>query len=284
MAKVTVAEQLTPWPFIEAGIDWDRVSAAVGDLSEQGSRSYSFEQTDAREIVYLTAQRWLPLDLLNLKVSHVEQEHDDALVPEFPGLLQKSIIDIEGELLGFSTAFKPYAGQKFIIDWKTSGGGLDTKWSNDLKDSWQWRIYAAQRDVQVILYRGLSRTKVFREVPIVVPFGNTALVHMHLKGIYSQIDALKDFPMWPKHRPSACFSYGMDCEYSGPCGEEEGPFGGIDFTRPISYSGSERFLSCPEKFRRSRLAGAERGGSEATEFGSAVHRGMAEIYRQVYKL
>ena len=48
--------------------------------------------------------------------------------------------------------------------------------------------------------------------------------------------------------------------------------------KPLSYSGISTFMLCPEKYRRQQEDGS--ADSEETIFGSVVHAGLAEAYRQ----
>jgi hypothetical protein len=63
----------------------------------------------------------------------------------------------------------------------------------------------------------------------------------------------------------------------------------------MSYSTINRFMLCPERLRREKLAYLEAkelelegeiepDASDATRFGNAVHRGMESIYRQAYDI
>lgn len=277
-------------------LDHDKVGAAIAE-----GNPYKFDSEEAGEAVIAACRRWLPEDVTIYTVQSVEREQT------LDGF--KFVTDIECTYTGegtkivqedksFSTVtLKPWAGKRAIIDWKTGKRALDARWVDGYTDSHQWRDYLAKTGAEIFIYRGIKRkAKAGDEIEtreFAIHRGAQpdleALHRLNIAGITAQRDALIDAAVipWPQNRNS-CGEYG-GCRFKDDCnaGLQFIPVGNLEKGRPFSYSRMEEFRSCAEKHRRSVLArmhnDEESSGPDA-EFGSAFHRGVAAVYRQVFGL
>lgn len=237
--------------------------------------SYDFK--DVRELVLIAAERWLPEDMEEWDIAEIEGDHRDERF--------RWILDMRGTHRGKLNAFKQFAGAGFILDWKTTKSDLNSGWANRYKYSHQWKLYAAKHpEVKLFHYRGIKRTGDLRSVIIQVPDTVVQESELYLRQTWAQREALIQIGAvpWPQRMPSGCNAYGRECEFfTDVCADNRVVAGGVDKTKPLSYSGCETFGLCPEKYRLLQLA--ERGEDDETlAFGKAFHRGIAELYKQVF--
>ena len=264
------------WSDIILELDLDKVSAEINAVEEGQPDMAQYERQDARALVLVAAERWLPYDLEEWELAGVEEEYNS---PTFRGIL-----DLRGRHKGVLKAFAGHAGAPFIADWKTTKGALDADWANRYKYSWQWPLYCmAYPETRLFSFRGISRSGETREVIIEVPEGKASEAAAHLAQVRAMKDQLAGQAPWPRKMPGSCKAYGRDCEFKETCWGNVVITGDIDMTKPFSYSGSEVFLLCPEKHRLTQLAGYGED-DEVLAFGKAVHRGLAEVYKQAFKL
>lgn len=234
--------------------------------------------TDIKSCVWILGFKYVERDYEELEIIAVEREFNDPLCA--------GTIDLIGRIV--KPIFLPSTslGKTIIFDWKTTGKqDLDTIWKNYYIPSWQWKIYSAFNNAQLFEYRGISKSSgETKEILLDVPKNNAYNVNQYL----TQLEGMKvglynEYP-WPQHMPYACTAYGKECQFYKDCLDQNYEDGQPD-NLPFHYTSSETFLLCPEKFRREQLLeqknGRDKIGSEETRFGSAVHRGMAEIYKQL---
>lgn len=268
---------LKPFDEILQMIDWDLVTKEIDDVEINQPAMPDYERQDVRKLILLAAERWLPQDLEEWQVEAVEETF------RHPKL--RGIIDLRGRHNGRYKVYEPYAGKRFICDWKTTRGELDASWAERYKYSWQWKLYCIPYpDTEIFSFRGISRKGETREIPIVVPPGAVAEAEQHLEQLNAIRRALGDTAPWPRKMPGSCHAYGRDCRRLEQCQNNVVVSGLIDITKPLSYSSAENLLLCPEMYRLSQL---EEGGGDDDEtlaFGKAFHRGIAEVYRQAFKL
>ena len=263
-------------------IDLGMVLAEIGKTE---GRELSFtEMKDARECVWIAAERWVERDAEILSLASVETDHAcrvDGHAVDFHGIL-----DVTGIFNSRTDkVFGEFKGRVCIVDWKTKEAGLDSRWREDMKNSWQWRLYAHLTGAAVVWYRGISRTqKDTAEVIIAVPPSNDEECRDFLEAVYAERQALVDgkFLVWPRRMPYSCNAFGRPCPFKDDCTSGYTMPQVAVPARQLSYSSISDFMLCPERHRRKAILGSEgREDTDATIFGSAVHRGLAEIYRQI---
>lgn len=234
---------------------------------------------DIKSCVWILGKKYAQRDFDELSIIDIEKE--------FNHLLAAGTVDLIGRV-NKPTILPPNSlGKRIAIDWKTSGKqDLDTSWKKYYVDSWQWKIYAWAEKIDYFEYRGISKTSGdTKEILIEVPKDNSGNVLTYLNQLESMRMGLQNsgFP-WPQHIPYACGAYGKDCAFLDDCKKGKVAYGEPD-NIPFHYTSSETFLLCPEKYRREALLeqqyGRDKVGSAETRFGSAVHRGMQEIYKQL---
>lgn len=271
----TKAVQLD-WDDIFPLIDLQKVDAAINAVEEGQPSMPDYERQDVRELVLVAAARWLPTDLVEWELDAVEEPFETADL--------RGILDLRGRHKGIFKAFEGHAGSKFICDWKTTKGALDASWAERYKYSHQWKLYAASvPDVKLFSYRGINRNGETREIIIEVPDGIHGEVQQYLSQVKSMREVLGDSYPWPRKMPSSCHAYGRDCEFIDQCQSNVVIPGKVDFSKPLSYSGTETFLLCPEKHRLTQISGYGED-DEVLAFGKSFHRGMAEVYTQVFNI
>lgn len=274
-------------------LDIEKVAEAI---KHPALSDYDFE--DAKMCVWAAAAKWLIRDLDVFSDSIlVEYEKRINFSIEGEACEVKGIFDLWGNFKSISVhkQFENYEDSCFIIDWKTSRGSLDTAWRKRLIYSRQWRLYSAIVDARVFMYRGIQRSTKLGEEPdckeiiIEVPRNNKIEVCQQTAQLLVQrarlIKNSYEFPIWPKNMPDACFQYGRECPYLVDC-ESNNVVNYIpDLGHPMSYSRLKTFQACPERHRRDLLAKSQdltEDESDDTIFGSAVHRGLAELYTQAF--
>lgn len=265
------------------------------------SRTFEFEFQRAIDIVVALSERYLEEDLApGNEILGVEYEYTLTS----PGLAgHHGFIDL---------IIKLPDGRVKIPDWKTTGSLSDYS-QKDFKDrcrhSWQSRYYdlaarecfALPEDTVVeVEYRGIAVEDLKQLVVQGITSGEwrARALDRYLK-IWEALDiavnGVELYPSygvghttapWPQHSPEACHKFKTACPYLGACVLDIDVIPSESITvETLSHSSMNTYLDCPERFRRERLDkmhGRERGGgSDASELGNAVHRGMAEIYRQL---
>lgn len=278
-------------------IDHDAVRAAIGE-----GNPYIFDADEAFDAVHVACQRWLVEDILQIDITGVETERIEENF--------KFVVDLEGTYTGEGTKIVQYddrsyraermhrfAKRRVIIDWKTTKVALDARWMDRYVDSAQWRDYLACTGADLFVFRGVRRVSKVLEThdtrefildrslqPDLVP-----LHKVNLQGIEAQRDALIDLNIhpWPQNRAN-CGDYG-GCPYKSDCdaGLKYIPAGNLEKGRALSFSRMTEFQQCAEKHRRSvlaRIAQDEESTGPDAEFGSAFHRGIAEVYKQIFEV
>ena len=264
------------WDEIFPLINLEAVDAEINAIEAGQPVMPDYDRQDVRELVLIAAARWLPTDLEEWKLTSVEEPFE---ISGFRGIL-----DLRGVHKGKFTAFANHAGSQFICDWKTTKGALDADWAARYKYSWQWKLYAAAfPDVKLFSYRGINRNGETREIIIEIPSGIVEESHQYLAQVKSMRDALKGQYPWPRKMPGSCKAYGRECDFIDQCQSNVIVAGDIDFSKALSYSGTETFLLCPEKHRLTQISGYGED-DEVLAFGKLFQRGTAEIYTQVFNI
>lgn len=282
-------------------IDLKKVAETILASKSRPLNNSDFE--DAKQIVWEAAERWLIHDLVDLQLDGIEVEYDTFVeLPVGPFHTTKrrikGALDLRGTIRGRLTDTMRHAGKRVAYDWKTAvtRTTLDSDWKDKHRDSHQWEIYSLLEPLQVFSYRCMTRPVQkspdkppkceMADITIEVPADLNG-VDNYLAGIFVQRQALMEggFTSWPTNRPNACGSFGRDCPYINECPGDKGP---IPADKSLSYSSAKLFQLCPERYRRhvrdALVEGAEDlEESDATAFGSAVHRGLAELWKQAFE-
>ena len=280
--------------FVEiwAALDVERIASEILGPNPERTSAVDFE--DAKQCVYEASQAWLEVDLANFDITGVETLYLDEKF--------KAYLDLEGRVKAEPEykGYKPYANQRVIFDWKTTSGSMDGVWADRLLDSWQWRLYAnLNPPASLFVYRGirrpgnleeLQRIKM-RELQIEVPETNAEEAREFLDGMlaYRNMLVASGMKVWPRNRPDYCTEFRRTCFANVECDRYTMPRTQLIETGHLSHSSIKVLLGCPEKYRRLRLMKQEGDDTvvdetDATLFGQAVHRGLAEVYRQAYKI
>lgn len=259
---------------ILSSVDLEKVQQAICVYEQDEKPMADFDIEDARKLVWTAAEKWLVRDLTEFTLDRVEKEQ---IINDF-----KFVMDLSGMILGNNKPFQDFGNKRYIIDWKTSKNSLTTEWKDRLINSWQWRLYSDVVDASLFVYRGLSRNGDTKEVLIQVPEENGQEALEQRISIGREIHALRDIgaAVWPRNMPFACGAYGRDCEFMKDCQDYSMPKG-VPPEKLLSYSYMSTFQLCNEKARRYAM-GHNNDNSDETNFGRAVHRGLAELWRQAY--
>lgn len=265
-------------------VDKDAIVEAILTF-EDGEKPFDdFDFEDAKLAVWTAAEKWLVRDLGEFTLEAVENKVVTNFAgPEYPF---KCFLDVCGTMKGTIKPFDKFAGLKYVVDWKTSKNTLGTEWKQRLLDSHQWQMYSEVYGASLFIYRGISRIRAeTQEVLIPVPDTNGAEVLQQLQGIGCQLNALRvaKFDIYPRNKPQGCFAYGKQCPWYDSCMTYKIPRGELPLDKNLSYSFMNNFMLCNERARREVLAeGMEYQGE--TSYGRAVHRGLASLWSQAFRL
>lgn len=265
---------------IMARVDNAKVVEAIRTVQDL----LDFDYANIGEMCWVAAEVWLPQDIDDLVITHIEKKEPYHFA-ELPNPIN-IVCDIRGSFTGYNNLFRSVMGKAFVLDWKTSGGELDDRWSNRHVDSWQWKIYLYFTRADVFVYRGISRKGRTRQIVLPRYEGLDEDVERQISGVNKMRSSLIGDAVWPQSMPSACGAYGQRCTYWDDCRENKMPKD-IVIPKSLSYSAMDTFLLCPEKNRRDelvKLLDGERTESYEQKVGQAFHAGQAEIYRQLFGL
>lgn len=258
-------------------LDLDLITSEV-NAQEAGVADWDAQSVG--ECLVTTAEKWLARDVHEMMINP-----EEGIERKFEWAGEKGFVDLHG-VFGDDVAIPGLAGKRFVLDWKTTAGKLDPKWEAKYRRSFQWKLYLYHLDAEVFIYRGVSRNGETREVIIHRPDNLHENLRTQLLGLRAAAEGLVQIglPVWPMSMPYACNAFGRECENYTDCGNYTMPKQSLE-TWNWSHTSMEQFLLCPERMRRAQLrkqAGEEMESNAAAEFGSAFHRGVAEIYRQVW--
>ena len=116
----------------------------------------TIDKDELEEIVHavgIIEKTYLEKDMENIDIKFVEKPV--KYTNSFEGTA-----DLIGEVKRKADYYpQEYWGKKIILDWKTKDSAFSdlTKWRNQYKDSWQWRLYSFAENAQIFEYRGISR-------------------------------------------------------------------------------------------------------------------------------
>lgn len=282
--KEPLLDSLPPLENYLSQINLDRVAEAIQG-PEGTPRLAEYDEKDLKNMVWTAAEKFLVRDLHDMVIDGVEEPYEREL--HFPGGAQvfRGIKDLTGTLHGRLNVTKKFAGRKVVIDWKTSHKTLDTTWDERLLDSWQWRKYLYFGGADVMLYRGVNAEGKTRELLIERPANLESSILAQLEGVSAARNSLINagLTVYPRKMPSACGAFGRECPYWTDCREHTMPQVALLPGRSFSYSSMDRFLACPERYRRGEIEN-EMENTEESNFGTAFHRGIAELYGQARQL
>lgn len=262
-------------------VDLEKVLEQIS--AAEGRALSPLEEKDARECVWVAAERWVPRDLESMRITGVEEEYECPV--EGHQMPFHGFVDVCGILNGKKDPFTQFKGQTMVVDWKTKETALDARWKGDMKMSWQWRLYAYLTGAKVFCYRGVSRNvkgvEKTNELILAVPETNDEECRNYLECTFGAraLYVEEGRTVWPQRMPYSCSAFGRKCSYEEDCWGNSMPKV-VPPPRQMSYSSIGDFWLCPERHRRKSLEEG-REETDATIFGLAVHRGLAEIYRQL---
>lgn len=259
----------------------ERVAEAI--LGPPGSPKISDSDFDsAKVMVWAAGEKFLSRDLYDMQITGIEEPYEDNLQFSWGSQVFRGIKDLRGTLRGRINVTKKFVGKKVVVDWKTTISTLDTTWDERLLDSWQWKKYLYFDDADVMLYRGLNRDGKTRELLIERPPILASDVLIQLEGVALQRKSLIDakLEIWPRKMPSACGAFGRECPYWVDCRNGTMPRVTVEDGKTFSYSSMDRFLLCPERYRRSVITEVQEDSTDESILGVAVHRGLADLYQQ----
>lgn len=263
---------------IAAQLDLEAVANRIAD-SQQPISTTDFE--DAKRMVWRLLENFVTRDVADLNVVAVEKH---LAVGDGENAL-RGVTDVAAEVRSTpaTNVLQNFANQVVIIDWKTSSKDLGTDWKDRLVDSWQWRMYAYWLRASLFIYRGVNTDEKTREILIQVPPTNDQEVEEYLAGGLAIRKALidKGLEVWPRiMKNSTCGAFGKPCPYYDDCRNYTMPRQALG-PKPMSYTQLENLFLCPERSRR-MLIEEDTGESGSSLLGKAVHRGMEEIYCQLW--
>jgi hypothetical protein len=274
---------LPPLEDYASQLDFEKITQAI--LGPEGTPKIpEYELEDIKNVIWTAAEKWLVRDIYDMDILSVEQEATTQLV--FPGGLQQSyrgFIDVHGTLRGRLNVTKEFAGKQVVMDWKTTTSVLDADWDRRWLSSWQWKLYLYLTNSDVMMYRGIRRDGKTRELLITRPVNLEEDLLVQLQGVATLRQSLitSGLEIWPRKMPSACGSWGRECPHIADCQDLTMPRGIIPLEKSFSYSSMDKFLLCPERGRRSVFDESSSGDeTEESLFGTASHRGLAELYNQ----
>lgn len=262
--------------FFRKNIDRKKVVSAI----EEDELLTSDERFQAKGLVHVLGEVYAERDYKECKIQYIEEEFRSNLVA---GTIDLKLLVVNPIYLP-----KESKGKTLLVDWKTTNSNtFDTDFKSRYRNSWQWKIYSEYGKADYFEYRCIGKSsgdtvEIFQHVPET----NSVDVHTYL----SQLNDLKiqmefyDESPWPRHMPGGCNVYGKKCPYLEIC-ENNVYVKHSKIDEPLHYTSIETFLTCPERYRLTEICREKYGLSVAetsdTIIGSAVHRGMEEIYRQL---
>lgn len=241
------------------------------------------------EAVGVLENTYLKRDLQCLKVLALEQLINYTNVT---GVFEGTM-DLKATVIDTGDYYPDdFVGKTMIVDWKTKdSASFDTRWKQEKIDSWQWRLYSMVEKSHGFEYRGVSRASgATKSVLLRVPKDNETNAIEYIEDVLAMQRSIIDKPVWPRHKPFACHAYNRECPFFKSCSKDQAPEGmeRLIQIKPLHYTTAETFLLCPERFRLLQIleetAGKYAETSRYTRFGGAVHRGIASVYTQAFKL
>jgi len=258
-------------------INYDQVEKALGPLDE----FKVWEVEDIKAAILLAVETWLPFDLAHLSVHHVEHRIDD------PTKAAKTVADV---LATVGTEQYPV-----VIDWKWSAN-LDAKWVERQRYGMQAGIYSLlcgdTWSAPLIWFRGICPP--VEVTNLLVTNGKDRRRHA-ANGLELTLENLNLLVgkngggTWPRNLPGACFAFKRPCPYYEDCAAAEFPDHGAVKGQFITMSKTlyDKLLLCPERARRYLLIKKDTYDPDVDRralISKIFHRGMAEVYRQAFKL
>lgn len=253
-------------------LDLDQIASEI-----RRDNAYPFDASDYKiltDMVLKAGEKWLIDDLQQYEFLSIE---DETITETRPPI--KVVKDLVGKLVNPPNSLKSYLGKLVVIDWKTSSGGLDTRWAQRYVDSWQPKIYlAAPPLADLFIFRGVNHDLETRQVIVSTYNGVVTDVKDFTEGVAAMRESLGKFPVWPQHKPDACNAFNRPCPYLNDCLDGTMPRQLLKIKEHISYSAIDSFLRCPERYRREQLEESAGSKDFNAAVGEAFHRGIAALY------
>jgi hypothetical protein len=242
------------------------------------------QKLDAKAMVWILGETYLNKDSRESKVISVEKAFSNDLIA--------GTVDLALEVTNPITYPKFMVGKKILVDWKTTSAvnfGTDVR--KRYINSWQWKIYCNyynyNNPIDYFEYRLIS--KITGDTHEILLKNNSEIskqVTNYIKHVNKMRDSLISVDTeWPRHMPYACEAYARSCPYKNDC-DNNNVIKGIP-SEPFHYTTIENFLLCPERYRLREITAPivpVEPGESSTMLGSAVHRGMEEMYKQLMML
>ena len=258
-----------------------------------------FEYDEVANLLVLAADLYLQSDLRYADALFEQEWEQDGLVGVF------DIVLIAPSL--------PKWEQAKIVDWKTTSNVDRPNHGEEIKNDIQTSMYLGPGSVwldqkygilpKFLEYRALDyrlQDKLFLEHGDQSQHtGHSKVYTVERKPVHlalaramkassdAMYGALRDFAVWPQRRRQ-CYAYGDTCPFIDDCNNLTMPKDPIDFdtwfeATPHSKSSLASFLECPEKYRRTRVLGAEAGDTSAINVGEAFHAGARILWSEAFK-
>lgn len=272
-------------------LDTDKIVEAIHAVSLK-----QCDYEDCIKMVLKSIRKWGPSDYLNFSITGIE-ERFSVEFPESGGFIPhvginsetsnlygprsvKGFVDLVGSRAGVAGS-SPVVE---VVDYKTTGS-ISSDQQDRVRYSWQGRLYATVYGAQRVVFRSIQRDG--RAVELRYDWPTKGYCDQDVCEYFGQALNLRETfrhqNKWLQHAPSACKAYGKDCPYRSIClVNNQAPRKLIEL-RPFSFSGSEAFLLCPEKYRLNTVLDLDKGNDE-TDLGSAFHAGVQEAWTQINKL
>lgn len=273
-------------------LDFDKIVEAI--------HTVKLKQDDYRDcaaMVLKAIKKWGPGDYLGLAIDGLEQRFavefprvefgkHQIFVPHVGASSEESNSYGPRSVKGFVdlTGIKVGTTVRKVIDWKTTGS-ISTDQQDRVRHSWQGKLYGCVYQAQQVEFRSIQRDCRATELRYEWPSQSYCDIDVceHFGKALDLRETFRHQYKWLQHAPSACGAYGRDCPHKDLClVHNQAPRKQIDL-RPFSYSGSETFLLCPEKYRLNTVLQTNDSNDE-TDLGSAFHVGVAEAWGQIKDL
>lgn len=259
-------------------VDWALVGAEIDKV-----KLLADDRAVAVDLILRAMRRWTVRDQEEYAVDGteryflVDRHGADVTSREPQSHDTHGYVDVTGVVGG---------GVRKLVDWKTAGS-VDAVWRERCRLSWQWSIYCYAEHATVFSFRGLTRSGQLAEVLLTYPTEqrNDAAVKRRLLALHALRDQqAENGTPWLRNEPFACGAFGRACPHRERCdGGGLVPPAPQPVDGPLSHSGAQTLLLCPERYRLDRVY-REDDDTEESNLGSAFHVGIANVYQQLWGL
>lgn len=247
----------------------------------EGVNLTGYHRAEVQACVEQALETWFDDDFEKYEIRSIEQVVDEPL--DFWPFKFRWIPDLDLQTDRGIT----------VIDWKTANS-LGPHWVTKYKDSWQWPIYMyfiqrANPGVPVeFIFRGIQKNA--ESPPIHITFDSETdavkrrveQVPRFLEDFGAMLETLRDKPVWPQYRPSACTAYNSRCNHYTRCFAGTQTQGVLDLQH-LSFSTITSIMRCPENARLTKILGMP-DNDPVLIIGGAVHELLADAYTQMEEM